>query len=296
MRIVNVAGRLSVLVAEGVAVDVEQVSGGSWSSDPQAVFERWREFRDWASATGLGPRADLGEWQAGRIGVRLFDEEELGAPVPRPGQVFAIGLNYRDHAAETGLAVPTAPTVFTKFPASVTGPVADVELPEGDVDWEVELVAVVGEAGHRIREDDAWDHIAGLTVGQDLSERVLQFTGDPAQFSLGKSYPGFAPLGPVLVTPDELDGRDDLELGCLLNGEQMQKGRSSDMVFDIPALVSRLSAVTPLRPGDVIFTGTPPGVGVGRSPQRFLAPGDRLTSYVAGIGELHTTLVATGGA
>lgn len=292
MRIVNVAGRLSVLVAEGVAVDVEQVSDGRWSPDPQAVFERWSEFRDWASAAGLGSRADVEEWRVGRPGVRSFDAEELGAPVPRPGQVFAIGLNYRDHAAETGLAVPTAPTVFTKFPASVTGPVADVELPDGDVDWEVELVAVVGEAGHRIREEDAWDHIAGLTVGQDLSERVLQFTGNPAQFSLGKSYPGFAPLGPALVTPDELDGRDDLELGCLLNGEQMQKGRSSDMVFSIPALVSRLSAVTPLRPGDVIFTGTPPGVGVGRSPQRFLAAGDRLVSYVPGIGELHTTLVA----
>jgi len=150
-------------------------------------------------------------------------------------------------------------------------------LPPGQVDWEVELVAVIGRHGHRVSREQAWDYVAGLSVGQDISERVLQLSGAPAQFSLGKSYPGFAPIGPVVVTPDELLDKDDLELGCSINGEQVQKGRTSEMVFSVPELVSRLSAVTPLLPGDVIFTGTPAGVGLGRSPQRFLAAGDGCT-------------------
>lgn len=287
MRIVNVAGRLAVLVAEGVAVDVEQAGDGRWSADPQEIFTRWREFRGWVNDSGLsGPDA------ARAPAARSVVATDLLSPVPRPRQVFAVGLNYREHAGESGLPVPAHPAVFTKFPASITGPVARVELPEGDVDWEVELVAVIGSVAHRVRAEHAWDHVAGLTVGQDLSERRLQLAGEAPQFSLAKSYPGFAPMGPALVTLDELDDPDDLELGCLLNGEQVQKGRTSDLVFTVPALVSRLSAVTPLLPGDVIFTGTPSGVGMARSPQRFLAPGDQLVSHVTGIGELHTHFVA----
>jgi 2,4-diketo-3-deoxy-L-fuconate hydrolase len=282
MRIVNIAGRAAVLVADGRAVDVEQASSGRWTSDPQALFAQWDEFRTWAAGLDGSPEG------------ASFDAETLGAPAPRPRQVFAIGLNYRQHAQETGLAAPPHPSVFTKFPASITGQSAQVELPDGDVDWEVELVAVIGKGGHRIRKDDAWAHVAGLTVGQDLSDRRLQFAVDPPQFSLGKSYPGFAPMGPVLVTPDEFGDPDDLELGCLLNGEQVQKGRSAEMIYSVPDIINRLSAVTPLLPGDVIFTGTPAGVGMARSPQRFLAAGDRLVSYVAGIGELHTSFVAPG--
>src|SRR5947209_6471438 len=128
----------------------------------------------------------------------------------------------------------------------------------GSVD--VERVAVIGRHAHRVSRQDAWEYVAGLSVGQDISERVLQLAGSPPQFSLGKSYPGFAPIGPVLVTPDEVADKDDLELGCSVNGEQVQKGRTSEMVFPVPELIARLSAVAPLLPGDVVFTGTPAGV------------------------------------
>jgi 2,4-didehydro-3-deoxy-L-rhamnonate hydrolase len=134
--------------------------------------------------------------------------------------------------------------------------------------------------------------VAGLTVGQDLSERITQTSGPSPQFSLGKSLPGFGPTGPWLVTPDEFDNPDDLELGCTIDGEQMQKGRTRDLVFSVPALISRLSHKLPLLPGDLLFTGTPAGVGLGRTPPRYLAPGEELVSYVRGIGELRQRFVA----
>jgi 2-keto-4-pentenoate hydratase/2-oxohepta-3-ene-1,7-dioic acid hydratase in catechol pathway len=135
--------------------------------------------------------------------------------------------------------------------------------------------------------------VAGLTVGQDISERVLQMVGSVPQFSLAKSFPGFTPMGPWLVTADELDNPDDLELTCALDGEQVQKGRTSELIFSVPALIAKLSAVLPLLPGDVIFTGTPAGVGMGRSPQRYLQPGQTLTSAIEGIGEMRQVLVST---
>ena len=150
-----------------------------------------------------------------------------GPPVPRPRQVFAIGLNYRDHACEAQLEAPSTPPVFTKFPTSLTGHKCPVKLPAGSVDWEVELVAVIARRCDFVGSTQAWDHIAGLTVGQDLSERQLQLAGPAPQFSLGKSYRGFAPLGPELVTVDEFPDPDDVELGCRLEGgEILQKGRT----------------------------------------------------------------------
>ncbi|MGI5183384.1 fumarylacetoacetate hydrolase family protein [Dactylosporangium sp. CA-152071] len=205
-----------------------------------------------------------------------------------------MGLNYSKHAAESGFAVPDAPTVmFTKWPSCLTGPVTTVELPAGgSTDWEVELVVVIGATARNVPQERAWEHVAGLTVGQDLSERVRQTAGPSPQFSLGKSLPGFGPTGPWLVTPDELDDREDLELGCSVNGEEVQKGRTRELIFSVPAMVSKLSAALPLLPGDVLFTGTPAGVGMGRTPPRFLAPGDELVSYVTGIGELRQRFVA----
>ena len=205
--------------------------------------------------------------------------------------MFAIGLNYREHAAETGHDVPTAPVVFTKFASSITGPVSEVTLPKGSTDWEVELVVVMAKPSRHVPVDQAWGHVAGLTIGQDLSERVLQRSGPAPQFGLAKSFAGFAPMGPAVVTVDELDNPDDLELGCTVNGEQMQRSRSSDMIFSVPELVAYLSGVVTLLPGDVIFTGTPPGVGMGRTPPRFLKAGDRLDSWIEGLGELHQTFV-----
>ncbi|GAA2636369.1 fumarylacetoacetate hydrolase family protein [Actinomadura fulvescens] len=279
MRIANLAGR-AVLVDGGLAVDVETASGGRFGSDPQAVYREWEAFREWATA------ADLPAGTA-------FEVAALGAPVPAPRQVFAIGLNYRDHAAESGFEVPEGlPPVFTKFVTSITGPVTEVTLPPGGhTDWEVELVAVIGKAARNVAEEDAWGHVAGLTVGQDISERVSQLAGPVPQFSLGKSFPGFAPTGPWVVTPDEFADPADLELKSAINGEEVQKGRTRDLIFSVPALVARLSAVLPLLPGDLVFTGTPAGVGLGRTPQRWLTAGDELVSQIEGIGELRQRFI-----
>jgi 2,4-didehydro-3-deoxy-L-rhamnonate hydrolase len=249
------------------------------AKDPQTPYDAWPEFVQWAQSAELGSPA-------------RYDQTQLGPPVPKPGQVFAVGLNYGGHAAESGLQPPLEPPVFTKFRSSLTGPFAEVSLPTETVDWEAEVVVVMGRPARRVSESDAWDYVAGLTVGQDLSERTLQLTGPAPQFSLGKSFPGFSPIGPWVVTPDELSQRDDLEVGCSLDGEQMQKGRTSDLIFSIPVLVERLSAILPLYPGDLIFTGTPSGVGGARTPRRFIAPGQVLVTWVEGIGEIRTSFVA----
>jgi 2,4-didehydro-3-deoxy-L-rhamnonate hydrolase len=280
MWLANVAQRLALVSPDGRRyVDVEQASEGQFSSMPQEIYERWREFRAFAQDIPLD-------------GGRLLAREDLGSPAPRPRQVFAIGLNYRDHASETNSVVPDVPLVFTKFASSLCGPDVEVEHPGGSLDWEVELVVIVGERAFHIAPEDAWSHVAGVTVGQDFSERILQHSGVPPQFSLGKSYPNFGPMGPWLVTPDELTNPDDLEIGCRLNGQPVQKARTSDMIFSVPQLMSRLSEVTPLLPGDVIFTGTPAGVGMGANPPRFLSVADRVTSYVQDVGEIRNTIVA----
>ncbi|MFH8802118.1 fumarylacetoacetate hydrolase family protein [Streptomyces sp. NPDC017936] len=280
MRIANLSGRLALIV-DGRAVDVEKASGGRFAADPQAVYERWEEFRAWAAVADLSVGSG-------------FEPTDLGSPAPAPRQTLAIGLNYRDHASESGFAAPEGlPPVFTKFVTSISGPVTEVKLPaDGHTDWEVELVAVIGRRAEGVSEADAWGHVAGLAVGQDISERVVQLAGPAPQFSLGKSYPGFAPIGPWLVTPDEFENPDDLELRCAINGEEVQKGRTRDLIFSVPALISKLSEVLPLLPGDVVFTGTPAGVGLGRDPQRWLAAGDELVSTIEGIGELRQTFVA----
>jgi 2-keto-4-pentenoate hydratase/2-oxohepta-3-ene-1,7-dioic acid hydratase in catechol pathway len=277
MRIANLDGRLA-LIDGARAIDVAEASGGRFGPGVQPVYDRFEEFRAWAADAPLP--AGTG-----------YDPASLGAPAPAPRQLFAIGLNYRAHAGESGFAVPESPPVFTKFATSITGPYTQVELPAGHVDWEVELVAVLGKRAYRVAEDDAWSHVAGLTVGQDISERTLQAAGPAPQFSLAKSFPGFTPMGPWLVTPDDLADPDDLELSCAIDGEQMQKGRTSDLIFPVPALIARLSAVLPLLPGDVIFTGTPAGVGLGRTPQRYLQPGEVLTSRIEGIGDLRQTFI-----
>jgi 2-keto-4-pentenoate hydratase/2-oxohepta-3-ene-1,7-dioic acid hydratase in catechol pathway len=249
----------------------------------QGLYEQWDDVQAFVADLDL------------RTGATVkLDEGELRAPVPSPRQVFAIGLNYRSHAAESGMDVPGVPATFTKFPASITDPFADVELPNGTVDWEVELVVVIGRRADRVAAADAWSHVAGLTVGQDLSDRTLQFAAG-GQFSLGKSHRGFAPLGPWVVTPDELDDPDDLALGCSIDGETVQDARTSDLVFGVSQLVAELSAVVPLLPGDIIFTGTPGGVGFTRRPPRFLQPGETLTSWVKGIGTIRTRFLAPAG-
>ena len=278
MRIANLAGRAVLLVADG-AIDINKASGGALGPDPRAVFEHWDEVR--LQLTGLTGEAVP------------YAEQDLLAPVPLPRQIFAIGINYASHAEEADLASPTVserPVTFTKFVSCLTGPGSQVVLPSATVDWEVELVAVIGRAAHRVPAEDAWAHVAGLTIGQDLTDRVTQFSGPaPQQFSLGKSYPGFGPIGPAVVTVEEFDDPGDLRIGCDVNGIAMQSASTSGMTCPVPELVARLSAILPLLPGDLIFTGTPAGIGATRVPPVFLKNGDELVSHIDGIGELRTT-------
>ncbi|MCU1691859.1 MAG: HpcE protein [Frankiales bacterium] len=277
MRTINSAGRLGLLV-DGGFVDVETVSEGAFSADPQAVYAQWDAFCSWADGVAAGIRPQ---------DVQPVQDELLGSPVPRPPQVFAIGLNYGAHAAEAGLEAPEEPMVFTKFPSSVAGPFQTIELPKGSTDFEAELVAVISRTAHHVSEADGWSHVAGLTIGQDLSERETQLRPPaPNQYNLGKSFPGFAPMGPHLVTRDELSDPDDLAISCTLNGEVMQSARTSEMIFSVAQLVSRLSSVVVLLPGDVVFTGTPSGIGWTRDPKRLITPDDELVTSIEGLGQM----------
>jgi 2-keto-4-pentenoate hydratase/2-oxohepta-3-ene-1,7-dioic acid hydratase in catechol pathway len=272
VRIINLAGRLA-LEMDGGAVDVATASDGRFGPDVQPVFARWAEFTAWAADHHGAPQP--------------YRETDLRAPSPRPGQVFAVGLNYKDHAEEAGLTLPTSPMVFTKFPASVTGPFDTVALPQGSVDYEAELVAVIGVEATDVAVEDAWAHVAGLTCGQDLSERELQTSGPPPQqYNLGKSFTGFAPIGPCLVTPDELDDPDDIALECSLSGELVQKSSTAHMIFTVPQIVAYLSSILTLWPGDLIFTGTPAGIGWTRTPRRMIKAQDELVTTMAGIGTM----------
>ncbi|HSM67594.1 MAG TPA: fumarylacetoacetate hydrolase family protein [Ilumatobacteraceae bacterium] len=275
MKLANHRGRLALVLDDGIA-DVAEATAGRFGPDPMSAFDDWPAFVEVAagvtSATGAIVAA------------------ELGNPVPHPRQVFAIGLNYRSHAEESGMPIPAVPATFTKFPASLGGPFDDIEIVGDAVDWEVELVVVIGTRADRVDEADAWSHVAGLTVGQDISDRALQFAAG-AQFSLGKSRRGYGPMGPWLVTLDEVPDPDDLGLGCSVDGEVVQDARTSDLIFSVPQLIAELSAVLPLLPGDVIFTGTPAGIGFVQQPQRSLQPGQLLETWVDGVGTMRNRCV-----
>ncbi len=281
MRLANLHDRATIVTDTG-GIDVHTASDGTFGPDLASVYDAWDEFRRAFADVRAHPAAAVD-----------LDLEGLGPPSPMPRQVFAIGTNYVTHADETAAKLPKKPAPFTKYPTCLTGPYADVALPSrGMVDWEVELVVVVGRRAERLEREEAWRHVAGLTVGQDISERWLQLAAG-RQFALGKSHPGFGPMGPWLVTPDEVDDPDDLELGCAIDGETMQRARTNEMIFDVPTLLVELSAVVPLLPGDVIFTGTPGGVGGTRDPQRFLRAGETLESWIGGIGVMKNRFVAS---
>ncbi|WP_236794370.1 fumarylacetoacetate hydrolase family protein [Amycolatopsis sp. GM8] len=279
MRLVNLSGRAHLISRQG-AIDIAKASGGRFGPDPMDLFPQWPEFRSWA--------ADA-PWD----GALPYRTADLHAPVPRPRQVFAIGLNYAEHADETGLsAAPQTPSVFTKFASSLTGPAGRITLSGSSVDWEVELVVVMAQTTSGITAADAWDHIGGVTVGQDFSDREVQMRGQPPQFSLGKSFPGFGATGPALVTPDEVDRDAPLRLRCWLNDELVQDGHTGQMILPVDVLIERISAVCTLYPGDLIFTGTPAGVGMGRVPARYIADGDVVRTRIEGIGEMEHVFIA----
>ena len=287
IRLANAAGRAMLATAAGL-VDLQHVSSGRFPADPMDVIREWPALLDWAGARhdfdgGLEPPSILAH--AGR---------DLGPPVPRPSKVFGIGMNYRAHAEEAGLEIPQSPVVFTKFPSCLVGPRADVVLSSTFVDWEVELVVVIGRYGRRIAAERALDHVAGYCAGQDISDRKLQFTDKPPQFSMGKSLDTFGPLGPALVSLDAFADPNDLALSCDVAGERMQDARTSDLIFSVPELVAYLSSLCTLEPGDLIFTGTPSGVGSTRDPRRYLAPGEEIVSTIERIGRLVNRCVEGG--
>lgn len=276
-RLACLADRAVLLDGDGYH-DLATVTDDETLADPMVAISRHRELH--GVAARLHDRPVDG----------TLDGVEFGICVPRPSQVFAIGLNYLGHAVESNLELPTAPLAFTKFASCLQSPTGDIVLSGDRVDWEVELVAVIGTRTRHVTVEDAWDHVAGLTVGQDVSDRTVQMQGRPPQFSLGKSFATFGPIGPAVVSPDAFPDPDDIGLWCEVSGERMQTGRSGDLIFSVPVLIAYLSSICTLEPGDLIFTGTPSGVGMGRG--RFLVPGDVVVSGAEGIGEMTNRCVA----
>lgn len=273
------AGGRAMIESDGRLIDVAKRSGGKFSADPMALFSQWEAFADWAKSQ----KADGSEPAAETAALDLC--------VPRPRSVFAIGLNYRDHAAEAALEIPKVPMVFTKFPSCLAGPTADVPLTSNRVDWEAELVVVMGLGGQRIAAKDALSHVAGYTIGQDISDRRQQFSDKPPQFCIGKSAKAFGPIGPAVVALDGLANPLDLAISCDINDERMQDSRTGNMIFNVPELIEFLSRWCELAPGDLIFTGTPSGVGSVRDPRRYLQAGEVITTRIEGLGELRNRCV-----
>lgn len=225
--------------------------------------------------------------------VHPFGDLRVGAPIARPHQILCIGLNYSDHAAESGMAVPEEPILFTKSPNTLVGPNDDVRMPRGatKLDWEVELGIVIGKTAKYVSEDKALDHVAGYCVINDVSERAFQ-TERQGQWTKGKSCDTFGPTGPWLVTRDEVADPQDLKMWLTVNGKKMQNGSTKTMVYGVAHLVSYLSQFMSLLPGDIISTGTPPGVGMGMKPPKFLKNGDVVALGIEGLGEQKQKVIA----
>jgi 2-keto-4-pentenoate hydratase/2-oxohepta-3-ene-1,7-dioic acid hydratase in catechol pathway len=233
---------------------------------------------------GLARLAAWFEREGGRAPT-VPESVRLGPPLCRPSKIICIGLNYRDHAKESGMAVPPEPVIFFKATSAIVGPNDDVVIPKGSTktDWEVELAVVIGKRANYVSASDALSHVAGYVLHNDYSERVFQLERS-GQWVKGKSCDTFAPLGPFLATPDELGDVHDLSLWLTVNGERKQNGTTRNLVFNVPTLVSYISQFMSLLPGDVISTGTPAGVAMGHTPLRFLQPGDVVELGIDGLG------------
>ena len=272
----NVNGR-SALVRENSFFDLEVISDGAVSADPMEALTTPELLH--------GLSANLEAFAAsGNV-----DDVVLGAPVPRPTNSFGIGLNYQTHVDEAAMETPDVPMVFAKLPSCITGPTSDVQMRSGECDYEGELVVVIGLGGKDINEDQGWGHVVGLTVGQDFSDRGAQFMNTPAQFTLGKSIDSFGPTGPVLVSTDSFANPADLELRTWVNGELRQHDRTSSLIFSIPKLIAFISRFVTLKTGDLIFTGTPEGVGFRNGV--FLTDGDLVRTSIEGIGTLENRCI-----
>ena len=252
---------------------------------PATIDDLLRDTDRWLDALRLAARP-------GRIAGEGFPLADVGllAPVPRPGKIIAIGRNYADHVTEDGAVPPPTPLIFAKFPSSVVGPGADIRWDPAmtsQVDYEAELAVVIGRRARDVRDQDALDVVLGYTCLNDVSARDLQFAD--VQWVRGKSLDTFCPMGPALVTGDELGDPDDLDIACLVNGEVLQHDRTSSMFYSVRQIISHCSRAFTLEPGDVIATGTPGGVGIFRDPPRLLGDGDVVTVAIEGLGELVNT-------
>ena len=274
----NVNGR-SALIRDDSFFDLEVISEGAVSSDPMVALIESNTLHELS--------ANLENCSAsGNV-----EDVVLGAPVPRPTNSFGIGLNYQTHVDEADMDTPDVPMVFAKLPSCITGPTSDIQMLSGECDYEGELVVVIGSGGKNIDEGRGWEHVIGLTVGQDFSDRAAQFMNTPAQFTLGKSIDSFGPTGPVLVSTDSFANPADLELRTWVNGELRQHDRTSSLIFSIPELIAFVSRYVTLSTGDLIFTGTPEGVGFRNGV--FLTNGDVVRTSIEGIGTLENRCIRT---
>jgi 2-keto-4-pentenoate hydratase/2-oxohepta-3-ene-1,7-dioic acid hydratase in catechol pathway len=262
----------------------------------QVVGLRGAGFEDMLSIIEGGADAmdRVKRWLRNPISSELPDMAKIDfrAPIARPPKIICIGLNYRDHAEETKMAIPEVPTVFSKFPTAVTGPGQPIVLPRNSVkpDYEAEFVVVIGKRGRHVRAEDWRDYVFGYTMMNDVSARDFQMA--TSQWMMGKTFDTFAPVGPGIVTADEIDDPHNLDISLTLNGEVMQQSNTCQLIFQIPRLIEFLSSVFTLEPGDLISTGTPAGVGMARKPPVWLKPGDEVTIRVEGLGELTNPVVA----
>lgn len=229
---------------------------------------------------------------SGSLPRHLLSEVRLHAPLVNPPRIFAIGLNYHDHAKESGMELPKTPVVFFKVPTAIIGPGDAIVLPKNSTqpDYEAEFAFVLGKGGYRIPASAWRDHVYGYTCVNDVSARDVQFSS--TQWSLSKCFPTFCPLGPAIVSADEIADPQALDIGLSIDGEVLQNSNTRNLVFQIPQLIEYLSSITPLLPGDIVSTGTPGGVGLGRTPKRWLKPGETVTVTIQGIGSLTNTTVA----
>jgi 2,4-didehydro-3-deoxy-L-rhamnonate hydrolase len=281
MRFANASGR-AALVIDGRAVDIEQASEGRIGSDPMVYSDlAWHP-----ALRELAASIDPAAWPE-------LDMATLGAPVPRPPKGFGVALNYRSHAIESNKDIPTEPHFFGKTENCVCGPYDEIVVPAGRdmIDYEAEMVIVFGRTCAKATEADAWSFIAGVTAGQDISDRGEQFRPPVKQFTIAKTYDTFGPTGPFLVTPDELPDPDSIGVQGRIDGEIVQDGNTDDLIFSVPALVAWLSRFITFRPGDLVWTGTPGGVGEARTPQLFLRDGMILETEVEGVGTMRNPVV-----
>jgi len=286
MRLANYGGRAAIALestsGDDHVADVEQATKGGISSDPMVLSD----LANHAALADIARAANATDWPR-------LQPDLLGAPVPRPPKGFGVALNYRQHAIESDLAIPSEPHLFGKMENCVCGPFDEIVVPRGreKIDYEAELVIVFGRVCKQAAAADAWSYLAGVTCGQDVSDRGEQFRQPVRQFTVAKTYDTFGPIGPFLVTLDELPDPDALEIEGRVSGAVMQHSNTNDLIFSVPALVEWLSRFITFRPGDLLWTGTPGGVGEAQNPQRFLRDGDVVETEIAGIGVMRNPVV-----